>query len=91
MAKTLSGDGKYQSKLSFSFSVRTLFVLLTVTAVSAALLGGLLNAVNKEMSNVILFIPAMAAAPLALMVLVNYVLKFGDWVTSRRVSHRPEN
>ena len=72
-------DYDFKSKLAFKFTVRTMFVLLTVTAVSAACLGGFLNAANKQMQDVVLFIPLTAAAPLALMVLINYLLKLGDW------------
>ena len=82
MANTGSDSDSIKSKLAFSFTIRTLFVLLTVTAVSAACFGGLINATSKDMSNVLLFIPLMAAAPLALMVLVNYLLKFGDWFSN---------
>lgn len=73
-----------KSNLSSRFTIRTLFVLLTVTAVSAACFGGLVNAANQDMQDIGLFIPVMAAAPLALMVLINYVLKFGDWLTKPR-------
>jgi hypothetical protein len=73
-----------KTQISSNFSIRTLFVLLTVTAVSAACFGGLVNAATKDMRDIGLFIPVMAAAPLALMVLINYVLKFGDWLTKPR-------
>ena len=81
MANTGSDSDSIKSKLAFSFTIRTLFVLLTVTAVSAACFGGLINAARKDMSNILLFIPLMAAAPLALMVLVNYLLKLADWIS----------
>lgn len=68
------------------FTVRTLFVLLTVTAVSAACFGGLVNAATKNIRDISLFIPVTAAAPLALMVLMNYLLKLGDWLFGRRQS-----
>lgn len=68
------------SQLRLKFTVRTLFVLLTVTAVSAACFGGLVNAAQQEMGDVLLFIPLTAAAPLALMVLIHYILKIGDWI-----------
>lgn len=74
------------SQVSMKFTVRTLFVLLTVTAVSAACFGGLVNAATKNIRDISLFIPVTAAAPLALMVLMNYLLKLGDWLFGRRQS-----
>lgn len=89
MANSPSDSDQIKSKLAFNFTLRTMLVLLTVTAVSAACFGGLVNAANQEMSNVLLFIPLMAAAPLALMVLVNYLLMLSDWISRRkRRSHR---
>ena len=88
MADSQPDSDQFESKLALSFSLRTMFVLLTVTAVSAACFGGLINAANKEMSSVLLFIPLMAAAPLALMVLINYLLKFGDWIAGLKRSQQ---
>lgn len=73
-----------QSRITTRFTVRTLFVLLTVTAVAAACCGGLINAASQDMEDIGLFIPLTAAAPLALMTLIFYLLKIGDWLTKAR-------